>query len=179
MASIIKANQLQDFGGNSIITSDGAGNLTTQKTNYPAFYGRLASSQTLSRGVDTKITPFTTNEIDTDNAFNGTAFTVPSGKAGKYFFTSALFFNFESSGNDGEVVRMDIYKNGSSIMRNQLQHSGSGRDIKYYSGQLNLMVDAAVSDYFEIYGYMADSSASGTLSVYSPFSYFQGYRIGS
>jgi hypothetical protein len=26
MASIIKANQLQDFGGNSIITSDGAGN---------------------------------------------------------------------------------------------------------------------------------------------------------
>ena len=37
MASIIKANQLQDFGGNSIITSDGAGNLTTQKINYPAF----------------------------------------------------------------------------------------------------------------------------------------------
>ena len=32
MASIIKANQLQDFGGNSILTSDGAGNLTTQKT---------------------------------------------------------------------------------------------------------------------------------------------------
>jgi hypothetical protein len=28
MASIIKANQLQDFGGNSIITSDGAGNVT-------------------------------------------------------------------------------------------------------------------------------------------------------
>ena len=37
MASIIKANQLQDFGGNSILTSDGAGNLTTQKINYPAF----------------------------------------------------------------------------------------------------------------------------------------------
>jgi hypothetical protein len=28
MASIIKANQLQDFGGNSIITSDGAGTIT-------------------------------------------------------------------------------------------------------------------------------------------------------
>ena len=28
MASIIKANELQDFGGNSIITSDGAGTIT-------------------------------------------------------------------------------------------------------------------------------------------------------
>jgi len=28
MASIIKANQLQDFGGNSILTSDGAGVVT-------------------------------------------------------------------------------------------------------------------------------------------------------
>ena len=47
MASIIKANQLQDFGGNSILTSDGAGNLTTQKINYPAFEAYL-SDQTVS-----------------------------------------------------------------------------------------------------------------------------------
>jgi hypothetical protein len=40
MASIIKANQLQDFGGNSIITSDGAGNVTVNAAamkNTPAF----------------------------------------------------------------------------------------------------------------------------------------------
>ena len=48
MASIIKANQLQDFGGNSILTSDGAGNLTTQKTNYPAFEAYLVQIKQLS-----------------------------------------------------------------------------------------------------------------------------------
>ena len=47
MASIIKANQLQDFGGNSIIGSDGAGNLTTQKINYPAFFAFKNSSSNL------------------------------------------------------------------------------------------------------------------------------------
>ena len=48
MASIIKANQLQDFGGNSIIGSDGAGNLTTQKINYPAFEAYTTSQTSLS-----------------------------------------------------------------------------------------------------------------------------------
>ena len=49
MASIIKANELQDFGGNSIITSDGAGNVTLSSgmqtavqsagaANTPSFY---------------------------------------------------------------------------------------------------------------------------------------------
>ena len=55
MASIIKANQLQDFGGNSILTSDGAGNLTTQKTNYPAFEAYLSSDQDISDATNTKV----------------------------------------------------------------------------------------------------------------------------
>ena len=64
MASIIKANQLQDFGGNSILTSDGAGNLTTQKTNYPAFEAYLVQ---IKQYHATTIKFNLQTEIDTDN----------------------------------------------------------------------------------------------------------------
>jgi len=47
MASIIKANQLQDFGGNSILTSDGAGVVTPNASgikNTPAFSAKWLQS---------------------------------------------------------------------------------------------------------------------------------------
>ena len=50
--------------------------------NTPYFYGRKASDQTTTRSVLTKLTGFTTNELDSDTAFDGTTFTVPSGKGG-------------------------------------------------------------------------------------------------
>ena len=55
MAGIIKVNQYQDFNGNSIMTSDGSGNLTTLKTNYPAFEAYVSSSQNLSDAAETKV----------------------------------------------------------------------------------------------------------------------------
>mgnify|MGYP001053021078 CR=1 FL=1 len=90
MASIIKANQLQDFGGNSIITSDGAGNLTTQKTNYPAFFAYPSSSQTATHNTSVKIL-FQTESYDTNSAFTDSKFTVPSGQAGKYYIYASVY----------------------------------------------------------------------------------------
>ena len=85
MASIIKANQLQDFGGNSILTSDGAGNLTTQKINYPAFYAYLVLANSLLIHV-TKV-QFDTESFDTDNAYdNSTNYRFTPTVAGKYYF---------------------------------------------------------------------------------------------
>jgi len=87
MASIIKANELQDFGGNSILTSDGAGVVTPNASgikNTPAFAASV-SSQSISNDTDTKLA-FDTVVWDTDSAFASNKFTVPSGKAGKYFF---------------------------------------------------------------------------------------------
>jgi len=56
MASIIKANQLQDFGGNSILTSDGAGVVTPNASgikNTPAFYVTQTSVQSLANNTST------------------------------------------------------------------------------------------------------------------------------
>lgn len=90
MASIIKANQLQDFGGNSILTSDGAGNVTVNAQglqNTPAFHVTKSADFTLSNAVFTTI-PFDVVKIDTNNAYDTSTyrFTCPSGHSGTYFF---------------------------------------------------------------------------------------------
>ena len=55
MAGIIKVNQYQDFNGNTLFTSDGSGNLTTQEILYPAFDANLSDNQELTNGVATKL----------------------------------------------------------------------------------------------------------------------------
>ena len=118
MTSIIKCNTYKDTNGNALFNSDGSGNVTLSAgamKNTPVFYGELGSAQVLSRATQTKITGMTTNEIDSDTAFDGTTFTVPSGKAGKYFIFANLYGNFSDCGNDGEKIQIEIFKNGSSI----------------------------------------------------------------
>ena len=51
MAGIIKVNQYQDFNGNTILTSDGSGNLTTQNFMKPAFHAYMSSNQDLSNNT--------------------------------------------------------------------------------------------------------------------------------
>jgi len=93
MASIIKANQLQDFGGNSILTSDGSGVVTPNASgikNTPAFLVRLSSNQTLSHDTLTRIA-WDTEVFDTNNGFASNVYTIPSGEGGKYVFSYCVF----------------------------------------------------------------------------------------
>ena len=59
----------------------------------------MNANQTPSNGVFTLMT-FYTEEVDTDNAFTNTAsnykYTVPSGKAGKYFIYAMTLINGNS-----------------------------------------------------------------------------------
>ena len=101
MASIIKANQLQDFGGNSILTSDGAGVVTPNASgikNTPAFEAYLSSNQTISSGANT-VVAFDTEVIDTNSAYNTSTyeFTVPTNQAGKYFVYSNCYGSAQAS----------------------------------------------------------------------------------
>jgi len=177
MASIIKANQLQDFGGNSIITSDGAGNLTTQKINYPAFFAHKNAVQNVTSNTYTKIT-FETEKFDTDNAFSNSKFTVPSGKAGKYFFSTELFA--DSDGNSHlEYTNLNWYLNGSAYTNHTADFRGN--NAKHYSLTSSILFDLSVSDYIEVYARISDSSGTPYFEGgYSEIQcFFQGYRIGS
>ena len=72
--------------------------------NTPAFYGELASTQTITRNSYVKITGITTGEIDTNSAFDGTTFTVPSGEGGNYYLEGTIVYDFETAGDDGFEV---------------------------------------------------------------------------
>jgi len=66
-------------GGTGSATLAGAGLVNT-----PSFLAKSASFQSIANTTHTQIV-FGTEVIDTDSAFASNTFTVPSGKAGKYF----------------------------------------------------------------------------------------------
>lgn len=116
MASIIKANQLQDFGGNSIITSDGAGNVTINAAamkNTPAFQANMSgtgSNQTISNTTETVLN-FVTKEFDTNNAYDTTNKRFNPQVSGKYYiYASARWADTA----DWDASYIKIRKNGST-----------------------------------------------------------------
>ena len=182
MASIIKANQLQDFGGNSIITSDGAGNLTTQKTNYPSFFVRKYGDQSLAGDTDTKMLP---DDVvyDTDSAFDTSTgrFTVPTGKGGKYFLSYG--FGMQNL-DDNKAVAVNIKVNGSFLesattvlhgsysFSNSATSTGSNADDPSVATSVMLVLSAG--DYVEMWGRQRDGGAEN-----ARYMHFGGFRIGS
>ena len=150
MSSILKVDDIQDSGGNSIISSNGSGtfsnNLGISMT--PAFYVTITSNQTVSDNVKTKVS--WTNEVyDTDSAFASDKFTVPSGQAGKYNFYVHLTMG--TSGSYGVLFpRAYIYKNGSSLYMFSGPNNEQGNDVYSVTGTLSL--DLSVGDYIEVYG---------------------------
>ena len=171
MASIIKANQLQDFGGNSIITSDGAGNVTPNADgikNVPAFLVRLGSSQVVGNNSATKLT-FNTEDLDTNSAYDTSnyRFTVPSGQAGTYVFTLNTSAN---SASDFEPMYGAIFLNGSAIQY------GYGRNEYYDSRNLTRQLVLSVGDYVEAYFYQ-NSGGNVTVQTDPATNNFSGYKI--
>ena len=178
MASIIKANQLQDFGGNSIITSDGSGTITLSSgmntavaagtNNTPAF---LVSNTANNTGkTDNAYSKMTYNieTFDTDSAISDSKFTVPTGEAGKYFFSVTEFLVGDSAGCVDSFV--NFYKNGSS----GVAQGGNDFDFSNYSPTFSAVLDLAAGDYIEVYCKV--NTSSGTWGQYAG-GIWQGFKI--
>ena len=188
MTSKIKVNILADGGDNAIITSDGAGSFTASSglassvqsvggiQNTPAFYGELASDQVVTNGIQTKLTGLTQNEIDTDTAFNGTTFTVPSGKAGKYYICTQLFGNFDDVGEDGKQVQLNIFKNGSSIKEAKYE-TLTNTDLKFFTLHTSMLVDLSASDTIEAYILLTDVNSGSGMKANDGQTFLSGYKI--
>jgi len=91
MASIIRVDDIQDSGGNSIVSSDGSGTFTNNLgvANTPYVVARPNGNQTISSSTWTTVS-LGTEILDSDNAFSSNTFTVPSGKAGKYLISYSV-----------------------------------------------------------------------------------------
>jgi len=163
-------NLADDFAFTGTITGAGG-------ANTPFFYGE-PSDGTISRGVDTKITGMTNNEIDTDSAFDGTTFTVPSGKAGKYFFYTRIRFQKHSLSQYVIAIRV----NGSEVAKRYIysgnQTTGNFPEVQYFSYDISAVQTLAVGDYVEVYA-KADHTGSDTTTLNSGSvqTEFSGYRL--
>jgi hypothetical protein len=161
------------------LKTDGSGNLSFADaggSNSPYFYGKKASNQTTTRNTTTKITGFTTDELDSDSAFDGTTFTVPSGKGGRYYFGMNIVVYFGGgTGSDGERSLVYLYKNGGSVGFSEY-FLGSSYNMHNVVNHFSLILDLNASDYIEVYAYNRDGNADGHASVTSSSSFF-GYRL--
>jgi len=178
MASIIKANELQDFGGNSIITSDGSGTITLSSgmitavgNNTPAFIATPSGNQTIANTTFTKMT-FATEVLDTDNAYDASAstFTVPSGKGGVYIF----YCNLRMPLSDGEERTHMINVNGSDDLKSGVQFY-PGNNAPFYSTATQMLnLSAGDVCYQNVY-----VTSSGTRTTSAGYCYFGAYKLNT
>jgi hypothetical protein len=189
MTSILEVEQLDTLSSNasSTLTIGGTNtttiafgpNVTTTPSslaNTPAFYGQLASSQVVSRNTQTKLTGMTAQEVDTDSAFDGTTFTVPSGKAGKYFIYTGVFANFSDCGNDGELIQLNIFKNGGSFKEGKYS-SAANNQLIFFPVYLGITMDLSEGDTIESYIVLTDASANPGMKAQEGQTFLGGYRL--
>ena len=176
MSSIIRVNDIQDAGGNSIISSNGSGTFSNNLgiANTPMFFAHSVTGQSVSSSTWTKIT-LATEIVDSDSSFADSKFIVPSGKAGKYMFQGSL----NTYGNN-DVIRVQcaIYKNGSVLAATYNFITSTDQDGRHITADIRTIDDASVGDYYEIYGYIQGSTPQFSHDGATPRSTnFLGYRF--
>ena len=132
----------------TITTSSGSGTITIgqsgetiagEATNTPAFFVTQTSAQSIANNTSVTLT-FGTTVFDTDSAMSSTTFTVPTGKAGKYYLYAAYRVN---TSTNSVRLATDIKVNGSSIASWNTQNDDE--DSSQCSGYADLSVGDAVT----------------------------------
>jgi len=145
------------------------------ESNTPAFKVTMSGSQTFTNNAYTKM-DFDTETYDTDGAYDTSnqRFTVPSGKAGKYFFYAQTIGIMTD--NNTEVCVIRFLKNGSTQLSNaQHNRDGVATDTTFF-GQC--IVDLSVGDYVEAYLFQNQGSNRGNDATTS-FTFWEGFRVHS
>jgi len=134
--------------------------------NEPSFFATNGSAQAIADATLTKI-EYPTEVFDTDSAFASHKFTVPSGKAGKYFFSGGFKI---ATTDDFNELRAVIYKNGSAL------YNTNSSNQHYESAIVTAVLDLSASDYIEIYGYHSGGESKNTIAD-SNSNYFMGFKL--
>jgi hypothetical protein len=142
--------------------------------NTPAVSAYSNANQTVTDNTSTKVA-FNAEIYDTDSAFDTSTyrFTVPSGKAGKYFIYTSIYMY--GNNNDERLRAIDIQLNGGIVRRFEaFGDSGTG-----FSNGGNIsggaVLNLSVGDYIEIFGKLDVNS--GTPSFYGASAATNRYTI--
>jgi len=166
--------------GDTIALGSGASSTGFGEVNTPAFSVQLGynESQNVSEATNTKV-QLDSEYFDTDNAFDASTnyrFTVPSGKAGKYFFTWSIYL-YQPTVSNMRIVESMLYLNGSRYIGG----SFNGRDIYFRTATYgnSAFLDLSVGDYVELYGAVDTVNNSSQASFYGGdrATFLTGYRV--
>ena len=141
--------------------------------NTPGWLVRLSSNYSHTSTNTWVTAPLATEDHDTDGAFNTTTykFTVPAGKAGKYF----LYYHQQANDNpdDGENIQGRIDKNGSAL---DFSYSIaiSPASNKTTNVHHSFVTTLAVGDELTMHLYHHEG---GTVTYSASQTYFGGYRL--
>ena len=162
MAGILKVDKYQDFNGNDIMTSDGAGNITINAAisgqNYPMFQATRPSNQSSTSGAFTKI-QLDTKDFDTGGYFdNTTNYRYTPLISGKYFVYITV--RIHDDANDLLQYGAQITKNGTPIKESYNKGTANER------GEITMttIIDMnGSSDYLEFYSWQVAGTGNPTI----------------
>ena len=185
----LKVSNIQTSSGSGTITvgasgetvdfSNGTITLNSSMKNTPAFCALNTSGQTgISSGSTTKLT-FDSEDFDTDSAFDLTnnRFTVPSGEAGKYFFGIEVVLQATSGSGYFSHGSAFLYKNGSNFAQMGRADDRSDNQSREWAMDGSIIVDAAASDYFEVYAVVYTDSGTWLVNHGDKGHRFFGYKL--
>ncbi len=170
--SILKTNQITDLGGNNIISSNGSGTFTqTFASNTPSFYAYATSGTSIAFATNVKIN-LQAEYFDTDSAFDtsNSRFTVPTGKAGKYFFNGQVAFSAVITDN-----HVGFAKNGSTtVVSGSYDTFFEAKGANASTVNTSVIIDLADSDYVEMFTFNTNGSVPSTSAGRTRFF---GYKL--
>jgi hypothetical protein len=176
MAGILKVDQYQDFNGNNIMTSDGAGNLTLNNAALkmtPAFSTYLSSSQTINQDTHTTA-QFNTEVFDTDSNFDVSTYRFTPTTSGKYLIGAEMMVSKDA--DELKVALMRIRKNGSTVREVRVDIRNSTG--KQFGPAMVITAEANGStDYFDVSFYADTTESTADIAGGSSGAIFYGYKI--
>ena len=132
-----------------------------------AFHAHNNGQQSVPTTTTTKIL-FQTESFDGGSSFASSRFTATS--AGKYYLYASLMLGAIPDQNFANIL---IRKNGSV---NQAYATVRNSGASYRSLETNVIVNAAVDDYFEVFLYNNVATVVWTSST-GAYSHFGGYKL--
>ena len=139
-------------------------------TNVPAFGAEQSGSQSISNDANVKLQCDTEN-WDTDSAYDNSTnyrFTVPSGKAGKYYLQAHVQIPGIDTAELGQIM---FYKNGSVIAQSYVRNHAAGTNDIFQMLTAHT-ASLAVGDYIEVYVYQNSGDAQNATN-----GSFTGHRL--
>jgi len=177
--SILKVNTIQDKGGNTLLSSDGAGTLSSSLvTNTPAFMAYKNADQTLSDATNTKIT-FPATYLNVGSYFDTSNSRFTPLVAGKYYLQCTVTYECGSANAyDNSELKFRLNDTTSFWEQATIPNQNGNRYSEKICGIINLN---GSTDFVEVYGAHDVSSgttkAKGHATDYRAFTFWSGYKL--